>query len=256
MKKLFILSIIAFTFYACSKSNSVNTANPSTQNGSGGYNGGGTGTGGSLARFTIAQDHLYVVDQRVLTAYSLANATDPTKTASTTVGTDVETIYAFEDKLFIGSQNAMYIYDIKNPGSPALVGQASHVRACDPVVADGQYAYVTVRGGSNCGSTLNALLVYDITNIQNPSQVKQVNLNGPWGLGLHNDRLYICDGSSGLAVYNISSPSNPIFIKSVTGETFYDVIVLDDMLICMVDGGYAIYTMNGDEITKAGMVPS
>ena len=256
MKKLFVLSIIAFTFYACSKSsNSVNSANPNSNSGFQG-GAGGTGTGGSLARFTIAQDHLYVVDQRVLTAYSLANAAHPTKTASTTVGTDVETIYAFEDKLFIGSQNAMYIYDIKNPGSPALVGQASHVRACDPVVADGQYAYVTVRGGSTCGGSLNALLVYNITNIQNPSQVKQVNLNGPWGLGMRNDRLYVCDGSSGLAVYNISSPSNPIFIKTVTGETFYDVIVLDDMLICMVDGGYAIYTMNGDEITKAGMVPS
>ena len=256
MKKLFILSVIAVTFFACSKdSNNVNTAsNGGTNYSNGGAS--GTGTGGSLARFTIAQNYLYVVDQRVLTAYSLANAADPQKTSQVTVGTDVETIYALDDKLFIGSQNAMYIYSISSAGNPALIGQASHVRACDPVVADGQYAYVTVRGGSSCGSTINALEVYDISNITNPSLVKEISLAGPWGLGKSEDRLYVCDGSTGLAVYNITSPSNPVFIKKVTGETFYDVIVLDNLLICMVDGGYAIYKVVGDEITKAGMVPS
>ena len=47
----------------------------------------------------------------------------------------VETIYPFKDKLFIGSNNGMYIYDINSsPGNPVKVGEFTHARSCDPVL--------------------------------------------------------------------------------------------------------------------------
>lgn len=242
MKKIFICIIFTVACWGCSKDSNKGTSSTS----------GSTGQGGSLARFIVAQNHLYVVENRNLKVFSLANPVDPILTKEIAVGWDIETIYSFEDKLFIGSMSAMYVYSITNPSSPQYLGEASHVRACDPVIANDSVAYVTVRSASDCGGTTNALYVYDISNILNPYQKNTIPLTGPWGLGMRDDRLYVCDGGEGLMVYNITNPNYPSFIKKVTGEIFYDVIVVDDedILICMIQGGVAIYDISNDNLTK------
>jgi hypothetical protein len=216
---------------------------------------GNTGQGGSLARFTIANDHLYIVDDKKLYTYSLANSTTPVLTNNQQISTDIETIYAYQDKLFIGSQEAMYIYSISDASNPVREGQASHVRACDPVVAKDKYAYVTVRSGTSCGGTVSALMVYDITYISSPSLKKTINLEGPHGLGIKDNRLYVCNGSNGLNVYDISTPTNPVLVKKIQGDTFYDVIPTNNVLICMVQGGTVLYNYNpADELVKAAKI--
>ena len=217
---------------------------------------GTSGTGGSLARFTISQGYLYAVDGQQLYAYSLANPASPQLRSTTQLGWDIETLYAFEDKLFIGSRDAMYIYTIANPQQPEYVAQASHVRACDPVVANGTTAYVTVRStGNACGGSANELQVYDVSSITSPVLLATRAMNGPWGLGLRNNRLYVCDGTSGLSVLDVSAPANPQAMQQVSGETFYDVIALDNVLIAMIEGGTALYTYGADgTLTAAGKI--
>ncbi len=248
MKKyIVVLSLMLTLFLGCSKDSS--TVAPNNVGNT------GTGKGGSLARFTIAFNHLYVVDDETLYTYSLANSKAPVLVNSSYLGFNVETIYPYKDKIFIGSQNAMYVYSISNPADPEKVGEASHIRACDPVVADDDVAYVTVRSGSTCGGTINALLVYDITSVFNPSLIKQVPLSNPWGLGMDDDRLYVCDGNDGLIVFDISDNLAPVFIKKITGDSFYDVIVLDKLLICMIDGGTAIFELGAnDQINKLATI--
>lgn len=247
MKRIiYILSVFLFVA-ACDKTD--NTVAPM------GTSDGNTGQGGSLARFTIANDHLYVVDNKKLYTYSLANSATPVLTNNQQISTDIETIYAYQDKLFIGSQEAMYIYSISDASHPVREGQASHVRACDPVVAKDKYAYVTVRSGTSCGGTISALMVYDITYISNPSLKKTINLEGPYGLGIKDNRLYVCNGSNGLNVYDISIPTNPQLVKKIQGDTFYDVIPTNDVLICMVQGGTVLYNYNpADELVKAAKI--
>ena len=230
----------------CSKSNDIQTT-PSGSTGA-------TGTGGSLARFTIAQGHLYAVDGQTLYAYSLANAANPQLSGTTNLGWEIETLYAYEDKLFIGSQSAMYIYSIANPEQPQYVAQASHVRACDPVVANGTTAYVTVRStGTNCGGSADELLVYDISTITSPQLLATRAMQSPWGLGLHGDKLYVCDGSAGMVVFDVANPANPQPLQQLNGEAFYDVIPLDNVLIAMIQGGMALYTYGPDgTLTAAG----
>jgi hypothetical protein len=248
MKKIlfvFIPILFCLSFAGCSKDNkgTASTANE-------------TGQGGSLARFTISNGYLYVIEMQELKAFSLTDPTNPALTKSVHVDLNAETIFVFEDKLFIGSQSAMYIYSIANPSSPQYLGQASHVRACDPVIANQDYAYVTVRSGTNCGGTVNALYVYDVSNILYPQQLNVIPLETPFGLGMRGNRLYVCDGGNGLQVYNINNPEYPSFIKKVSGEIFYDIIIddADDLLICMVEGGTAIYSINGDDITKLSKI--
>lgn len=238
MKSSYLLLLIAALFFAgCSKDD----ANKSAA-------GGDVGQGGSLARFTIASNHLYMVDQQTLYTYTLTDPSHPQAKGTVNIGiSNIETIYAFKDKLFIGSDNAMYIYSIADADNPTRLGMASHVRACDPVVANDSIAYVTVRTGTTCGGNTNALLVYNIRNILNPTQQNVVPLSNPHGLGIKGNRLYVCNGADGLKTYNLTNPLQPSLIKTTFGETYYDVIVDNDILIAMVEGGTALYQINPND---------
>lgn len=242
MKKyILLLSITTLIFAACSK-------DAGTANAPGAISGdaGSTGQGGSLARFTTAMDHLYVVDGEKLYSYSLANSTKPQLKGSIEIGSNIETIYSYKDKLFIGSQNAMYVYSLTDPAYPTKLGEASHVRSCDPVIADDKYAYVTVRGGSACGGNNNALYVYDVSNVLYPKQLDVRNMESPFGLGMKGDMLYVCEGTNGLKLFDITDRANPQLKLTVSDDTYYDVIVYDDLLICMVQGGTLLYEIRQD----------
>jgi hypothetical protein len=95
-----------------------------------------TGAGGSTARFTIAGNFLYVVDNTSLKAFDISNTTAaPVLKSTTNVGINIETIFPYQDKLFIGSSFAMHIYSLSNPERPAKLAQAQYIvrMACDPV---------------------------------------------------------------------------------------------------------------------------
>lgn len=236
MKYLILVILLALTMGACSKSDTSGTNNT----------GGGTsGQGGSLARFTIAGNYLYVVDDSKLYAYSISQSDRPQLKSNVNIGFAIETIYPYGDKLFIGSQSAMYVYSIADPEVPVLLGAASHVRSCDPVVANDTFAYVTVRSGSNCGGNVNALMVYSLTNIMQPRQLNTVALENPWGLGISGNRLFVCNGSNGLNTYDITNPAKPSLVRKLQTESFYDVIITPDrMLIAMIQDGMALYQIS------------
>jgi hypothetical protein len=244
MKKIF--TYLSLLFAAAALIVSAGSCNKGNE----AYTGPDVGTGGSLARFTITLNHLYVVDSRKLYTFSLYDPANPVKVFTNEIGFDVETIFTWKDKLFIGSRDAMYVYSVANPGEPSLLGTANHVRACDPVVANDSIAYVTVRTGSNCGGNNNALLVYDLKNVLQPVQKNVINLQNPHGLGIQDNTLFVCDEKYGLKVYDISMPYTPIQKAKITGETFYDCIPYENILICMINGGIAIYDITDrDNIT-------
>ena len=196
-----------------------------------------TGTGGSMAGFTIVADYLYAVGSSSLYCLSIGNPSNPQQTAVKSMGWGIETIYPFQGKLFIGSRNGMFIYDLSNPANPTAQGQFSHVTVCDPVIADGQYAYVTLRGGTTCNGNLNELDVLDVSNLSAPQQKARYNLTGPYGLAKDGDNLFICDGKAGLKVYNASSPLNLKLVKEVGGLETYDVIALNRLAIVVAKDG-------------------
>lgn len=245
MKQLVYLFILCFLLAACDKDSNTAIIDPAPS----------TGQGGSLARFTIAQNHLYVVDSKNLYTYSLENSAQPQVKSTVNIGMDIETIYAYGDKLFVGSTQAMYIYSISDANNPQQLGMASHVRSCDPVVAKDNLAYVTLRNGSTCGGTQNALLVYDVSYIMNPVLKKTISTETPYGLGIRNNRLYVCNGSNGLSVYDITVSTAPKLIRKLTDDTYYDVIPTDNLLICMVQGGTALYQYdNSQELVRAAKI--
>lgn len=249
MKKLILFStLFIFLLASCSKDSSVNNG------------GGGTGQGGSLARFTIVGNYLYTVDGEYLNVFDISSNTSMTYRNKVQIGFGIEAIYPFRDKLFIASNTAMYIYNISNPENPYQESQAQHLTGCDPVVANDSVAYLTIHGGNRCGSNINQLQVYNVKNINNPIFIKSYSLTNPMGLGMHQNYLYVCDNGSGLRVYDISDPYNPVSKQILTGENFVDVIIVSNLvspttLVCMLTDGVAFYDIsNPMNITKLGTV--
>jgi len=230
---LLIISMLLFiTSLSCQKDSSTTE----TQT--------GTGKGGSLARFTIVDDYLYTVDEETLKTFNLADPRKPELKSAVNIGREIETIYAYGGNLYIGSTQAMYIYSLQQPATPEFKGEARHLRACDPVVAQGNYAYVTVRSGAACGGNTNALLVYDVSDSSKPLEISRLALKNPHGLGIKNKILYICDGNNGLVLVDIQQPKSPSILRLEKGYNFKDCLIHENTLIAMVAEGMAIYDIS------------
>jgi hypothetical protein len=198
-------------------------------------NGGGTGEGGSMARFKIVGEYLYIVDWHNINVFNISNLEKPEVLESVFAGFDIETIFNRGDHLFLGSRSGMYIYNISRPETPTFVSEFQHGTACDPVVVDDQYAYVTLRGGNDCGATESGLFVIDITDLKKPFEVKSYPMDGPYGLGIKDNLIFICDGNSGLKVYNKENVLDLKLVNHFEEIQTYDVIPLSNQLLMVGD---------------------
>ncbi len=227
----FLLAVMAVVnLYSCSKE-SVGAASADT------------GKGGSLTRFTIAGNYLYAVENHFLHAYSLVDPAKPVKVYTSPLNYDIETIYPYNNYLFLGTRTGLYIYSLDKPAAPTLVGQAAHARACDPVVANDSVAYVTLKSTSGCGPAVAGLYIHDIKNIQLPVLKNTIPLPDPVGLGLQDSVLYVSCGLAGLKVFNVKSPYDPVLLSTATDGDFVDVIPYNGILICFVKDGIILYNI-------------
>ncbi len=219
---------------------------------------GSTGMGGSMARFTLKDDFLYTVSDNDLNAFDISDAVNPNRSSTTNLGWGIETIYPYRNNLFIGSQSGMFIYGLDNPAAPSLRGQFNHARACDPVVVKDDVAYVTLRGGTPCEGFNNQLDVIDISNLSSPSLLKTYPMDSPHGLAITNDDiLYVCDGDSGLRVYEADDPEKLDQIHRERSLPTYDVIALANDVILVVgrDGLYQYDASNPSKLEELSVIP-
>jgi hypothetical protein len=163
------------------------------------------GIGGSMARFTLNEDYLYALDGANLEIIGLQTPTRPVSAGENPVSWDIETVFPGDKRLYIGSQTGMYIYDLAKPDKPSLLSKYEHVRSCDPVVVQGDFAYVTLRNGTACGGFTNQLEVINIANPRVPQLLHIYPMTNPHGLGIDQGTLFICDGAAGLKVYDATN---------------------------------------------------
>lgn len=204
--------------------------------------GAGIGLAGSMARFAQLNQRLYTVSSDDLKVFNVTREDRPAFVKSVDLQNgNIETIFPYADKLFIGSQTGMFIYDAGNPDQPVKLGQFTHSRSCDPVIADGRYAYVTLRSGSFCGGINNQLDVIDINQLTSPQLVKSYNLSAPGGLAKDGNLLLICDGKEGLKIMDATHPASVYLLGRVPGIDTYDVIAINGTaLVVAKDGVYTI----------------
>jgi hypothetical protein len=207
-------------------------------------NGSGPGVGGSLARFTINSDHLYTLDGGDVDYLDITNEASPIQKGNLYVNWDIETIFPYKDKLFLGARSGMHIVDVSTPAQPILLSTFTHANSCDPVVVDDKYAYVTLRSGNvTCQGFNNQLDVIDIQDLTKPVLLKTYEMTNPHGLGIDNKTLFICDGNAGLKVYD-ATDINKIdknLIAKHTGINALDVIPFNDVLMLIGENGVYQY---------------
>lgn len=208
------------------------------------------GVGGSMARFTIIRNTLYTVGDAELNVFSISTPENPLFSNKVPLNWGIETIYPFKDKLFIGSTTGMFIYDVTSESNPVYKGQFSHIRRCDPVIADDNYAYVTLRGGTACGTgAANQLDVLNISNLSAPHLVKSYQMTQPHGLSKDGNLLFICDGPDGLKVYDASNVNSIKLKRHIGGFESFDVIAMNNIAIVAEKRGLRQYDYsNADDI--------
>jgi hypothetical protein len=203
------------------------------------------GVGGSMARFTITNNFLYTVDQYNLKVFDIDELSSPLLISDQSIGWNIETVFQYQSKLFFGTQTGMIIYDISNPASPAYLSTYSHVRSCDPVVVEGDYAYVTLRSGNLCGEATSQLDIINVSNVQNPIWEQSYPMQEPYGLGIDNKVLFVCDGEAGLKVYNATDPHNLVKVAGFPDVNAFDVIPFNGVLMMIGKGGLYQYDYSG-----------
>ncbi|HFA47390.1 MAG TPA: hypothetical protein ENJ95_00075 [Bacteroidetes bacterium] len=169
---------------------------------------GGTGIAGSLAHFSIIGDYLYTIqhDGYSMDIFDLTQPTEPAHANTVRVGFHLETLFPYGDKLFVGSNVGMFIYDNSDPVNPVELSMFEHARACDPVFVYGDYAYVTLWDGSSCGAGPNQLDVIDISDLAKPVLKSSFTLQNPHGLSVKDNVLLLCEGDFGFKSFDNSDP--------------------------------------------------
>jgi hypothetical protein len=217
-----------------------------------------TGTGGSMARFMVYDDFLYTVDYSTLKLFNISTPADPTMLKEISVGWNIETLYPYDQKLFLGSTTGMFIYSLQDPSNPEFISQFSHASSCDPVVVEGNYAYVTLRAGNLCGDIRSQLDVIDISDIQNPEQIADYTMEEPYGLAIDDTLLFVCDGSAGLKIYNAADPQTIDQHKLAQYDQIqaFDAIPLGNVLVMIgTDGLYQYEYSDPANIQQLSVIP-
>lgn len=183
------------------------------------------GTAGSMASMVLMNDYLYALrESHSMGIVNIVSASTPRLDTTFNAGFDLQTVFPFEDKLFLGSASGMYMYDMTNPTVPVKLGEFAHGTACDPVITDGRHAYVTLHAGSSCGGAANELDVIDIKDLLNPVLVKTYQLTRPTGLCKDGNLLFVCDDDSGVRLFDATTPGNLKQLNQIQVSGSYDII--------------------------------
>jgi hypothetical protein len=254
---LLLFGLVAMAAFAGSCSSDAGSAAPSD-----GLS--GAGQGGSMARFGIKDEVLYVIDHTTLKQFDISDARQPRYLSSRDIAVTqgIETIFIDDTLLFIGSQTGMYIYDVSAPGFPQRLSLSSHITSCDPVVAADGYAYVTLNSESRwCGRNTNEILVYDIHLPSAPELCYTIATSpaSPKGLCVDGTHLFVCF-NNGLRVYDLSRPAEPRWVADMESTAglpqmnAYDILPVEGHLLVVGPDGF--YQLDYDEAARTFLLLS
>jgi hypothetical protein len=189
------------------------------------FAGSGEHSRGTLNKIVVHSNHVYVLGESYL--YTIDNSGNSMVfLKSDRLQNNLETIYAEDNHLFIGTRNSMIVMNISNPSSPVEMSTYNHPTSCDPVYPNGNVAYLTLRTAEfeGCAGDENSLDVLDISDVKNPKLIKSMTMTSPYGMALINNNLFVGEGANGLKVYSAIDPQNLVELASFPAVKAFDVI--------------------------------
>lgn len=212
--------------------------------GVGGSNGSSFGVGGSMARFGLNGNFLYTVDNYMLYTFNISNLESPVNMGGQYAGWGIETMFQYNNHLFLGTTSGMLVYSLALPERPNYLSQYSHMTACDPVVIQDNLAYITLRDGGWCGRSVNQLDVVEMSSDYTSfTELANYPMYSPRGLGIDGDILFICDGEAGLKVFDASDPLaiTDHLLSVFSSIQVEDVIPVSNYLFAVGAEGFYLY---------------
>lgn len=200
-----------------------------------------SGTAGSQSRFAIVDGYLYTIAGSSLRLFDLQDPSQPAQWAIVNVAFGIETVFSYQNHLYLGAIDGVYIYDNTDPEFPEYRSKLIHQRGCDPVVVQGDYAFVTLRGSGRCGSAGNQLDVIDISDPWKPLLKRTYAMLKPSGLGIDGNRLFVCDGPAGLKVLDSTDPLQLESLETLVDIDCFDVIPNNNILLISDELGLLQY---------------
>ncbi len=166
--------------------------------------------GDQFYAMTVKGNYAYATGADLLTIYDISDPSDVQRIGylagdGSTYGEQAVLVgnYAYIVAYIEPSGGSVAVVDVSSPTNPRQVGSYSTSTSPDAIVVAGNYAYLGI------GSKLHIL---NIANPNNPQFVREVSLTGRLegngGVAIGN-RLYLCEGLSGLSVWDLSQPDNP-----------------------------------------------
>lgn len=206
---------------------------------------------GTVNRIAHSNNHVYVISNQFMTVFE--DNDDFQLIGSNYAGWQMETIYPQGNNLFVGTRGSMEIFSITNPKDPILENSFSHANACDPVLPNGNVAYVTLRANEedDCPGTTNSLLAVDITNTRNTFLLEEIDMISPFGMTIIGNTLYVGEGANGLKTFSISDSNGLLdLLKFDSDVQAYDVIAHPtkaDIILIASPSGFGQYQIDSDQ---------
>lgn len=199
---------------------------------------GGTGVGGSLAKFTISNNQVIVLNGNEVKQYDILSNGQLSAKHTLQIFGQLETIFPYADKILIGSSDAVYFLEFDDDGLLSILSTYGHLTACDPVVASNGIAFSTLKVSDCRAGTDDFLEAIDISDISNPQVLRVYDTQAPFGLAIKGSFLFVCE-KGGLTMYSFSPEGNLVEMDFMTieGAVPLDIIVNNTYLIVRTDQG-------------------
>jgi hypothetical protein len=209
-------------------------------------NAGVTGTGGSTARMTISGDYLYAISGANIQLLDITMPATPIPWTKVWIDWNIQTLFPYGDYLLVGAADGMHILDNTDPASPEYIADFRHARAVDPVVAHNDIAYVTLKVDTSWpeNGIENQMNVIDIADVTRPVLLDTIPMQGPEGLSVLGERLYVCDDIAGVKIFDVSIPTQPRVQGAIAGLDCSDVIAQGNLLFVISDNGLLQYDVS------------
>ncbi|MBP7821962.1 MAG: hypothetical protein KA010_03500 [Saprospiraceae bacterium] len=255
MKKIYfvLVAIILVVFTSCSLDSSLSEFDNSSN----------SGMSGSIKKFVINGDFMYVLNNNEIQTYDVSNSDKPILKNSIRTDYGLETITVYDGYVYVGSTTSLYILNIDDASAPIILSKTDRnysFTGCDPVAVKGNYAYSTVKIIANiCGTvnTTSALIVFDVHDKRNPREIKRIPMSMPNGLAFVRDYLLVCDaGANEVVVFDVSDLENPIHTNySFDLEDPVDLIINGNKGIISTKNSFDIYDLSDiADIKKIGFI--
>ena len=254
--KNYTFFILVVAVFSIALSGCTGASDSGASGGSGGGSNGGNSIAGSTATMLPYGDILYVLDAGQLKAIDLT--LDPPDTASTQPLSNPETLFIYEDYLYVGGQFGVEILDLSEPLLPKKVSSYQHFRSCDPIVVSNDIGYVTLRGNFSNRCQLNGvnrLELVDMSNPKSPRFISDYAMSSPYGLAKADNFLAVCQEAFGLSLIDVSDPQNISETANFSGINCFDLIFHDQRLIATASDGIYQFAAEDEFLDQLSVIP-